>query len=477
MKKSIFIKYFSITAAILFVSFTIFSSILIVFSRNQWVTEKNNLLTKNVQLISDVSSKTLGTPEFKPQTFTVISIIAQTVDADIYIVDAEGKNVLCSDESQDSPHKKTTISKTIMSQALKGKFSEVGSMSGLYSQNCYTVGTPIYYNDQTVGAVFASVPSADLDYYLNQTFKLILICALIVIVMAFIAIYIASAQMTRPLRLMAQAARNMEKGDFLMRIPVYQRDEVGQLAEAFNKMSKSLASLEQMRRSFISSVSHELKTPMTTISGFVDGILDGTIKPDDQGRYLRIVSDETKRLSRLVNSMLQLSKLESEEAVLSPVNFNVTDMLVRIMLSFEQKIESKGIEIRGLEEISQVDLFADKDMIYQVIYNLIENAIKFTPENGYIYVKVQDDNHGNVNIHIKNSGAGLSEMELNRIFERFYKTDRSRSEDKTGMGFGLYIVKTIVGLHGGKISASSVVNEYTCFDVSLPSIPVQIVNN
>ena len=262
-----------------------------------------------------------------------------------------------------------------------------------------------------------------------------------------------------------------------MQIPaVKRRDEIGLLVEAFNRMSHSLSQLEDMRRSFISSVSHELKTPMTTISGFVDGMLDGTIKNEDYPKYLQIVSDETKRLSRLVNSMLQLSRLENDSVKLNYSSFNVSELLLRIMLSFESKIEAKQIDIRGLEDTGKVMLYADSDLMYQVLYNLVENAIKFTPEQGYIYIRVEED-RGFVRIAIENSGEGLNSVELSRVFERFYKTDRSRSQDKTGMGFGLYIVKMIVGLHKGQINAESVVNEYTRFTVVLPNdaqTPIEI---
>ena len=222
-----------------------------------------------------------------------------------------------------------------------------------------------------------------------------------------------------------------------------------------------------MRRDFISSVSHELKTPMTTISGFVDGILDGTIPPEQQGKYLRIVSDETKRLSRLVNSMLQLSRLESGTTKVNKTTFNLSDMIISVFLSFEQRIEEKHLEISGLDMLKPLSLTADRDLIYQVIYNLTENAIKFTPEGGVITVTSKAEKQ-KVKFSIRNSGEGLRQQEMAKIFERFYKTDRSRSKDKTGMGFGLYIVKTILSLHNGKIAVSSVLGEYTQFDVTLP---------
>lgn len=469
MRRSIFFKYFSITAAIQIVSLIIFSLILIFFSRAQWINDKNSLLVKNTKIISNLSNEAfkLGW-DFRSQMKPFLVNTAQQIDANVYIYDLNGNFILCSDLENNCKHKLTTIKKDIIEKAAKGNFSETGNMGGLYSKNCYTVGRPIFYNSQVIGVVFASVPSASSFVYITQIIKMMLICSLVVMIIAVIAIYIASAQMTKPLRLMAQAARNMEKGIFLQKIPVESQDEVGLLADAFNKMSQSLGSLEQMRRSFISSVSHELKTPMTTISGFVDGVLDGTIPQDEHSKYLQIVSSETKRLSRLVDSMLQLSRLENDKIKINPVQFNITDMLMRILFSFEKQINDKNLDIQGLDKLDAVNIVADSDLIYQVLYNLVENAIKFTPDGGYICFNVEKAKHNAINIRIKNSGEGLSQLELSRIFERFYKTDRSRSIDKTGMGFGLYIVKTIVAAHNGKIVASSVLNEYTCFDVTLP---------
>ena len=470
IKNSIFFKYFSITATVLLCSFIIYSAILIAYSRTQWINEKNEILGRNVHAIAQQTEQSLQSFSFNEQSRNLLTLSSNIVGAEIFIVDSEGENITCSHPANENcTHKLNTVPYTAMEKIKGGEdVYTFGTLDNMYQTRHYTVGTPIYYNDTIAGAVFASVPSANLSLYIGELVKIILICAMIVMISAFVVIYIVTAQLTRPIRLMAQAARKLEQGEMIQNIPIESRDEIGLLSEEFNRMSKSLASLENMRRSFISSVSHELKTPMTTISGFIDGILDGTIPQSDQGKYLKIVSDETKRLSRLVNSMLQLSKFESEQMKLNVTSFNMTDMLLQILFSFENRIENKNIDIRGLDDIDTVFLSADSDLIYQVMYNLIENAVKFTPENGYIEFKInlQKDK---MHLYIKNSGDGMTEQELGRIFERFYKSDRSRSEDKTGMGFGLYIVKLILKLHGGNIIASSVLGEYTCFEVNLPN--------
>ena len=232
-------------------------------------------------------------------------------------------------------------------------------------------------------------------------------------------------------------------------------------------MANSLDVLESSRRSFVSNVSHELKTPMTSISGFIDGILDGTIPKEKEEYYLGIVSGEVKRLSRLVVSMLNMSKIESGDLEMKPSNYEITDQIIHILLTFEQKIESKNIEIRGLENLQPTYIVADPDMIYQAIYNLFDNAVKFTNDGGYIEVKLTD-NGSLIEISIENSGTGIKAEELSKVFERFYKVDKSRSLDAKGAGLGLYIVKLMIEMHGGKVFAESDSENMAKFTFTLP---------
>ena len=480
MQKSIFVRYFATIACILLVCLIFMSGILLVSARRQWQNEKDSLLSTNVHTISEFSSDTLSSGlNFREELGSTVAVIGKIISADIFIVDSHGGVILCADNEANCRHRQNALDDKVMQKALAADATFSGSLSGVYETACYTVSTPIMYHGSAVGAVFASTPLSGANVAVVQMLKILLVCSLLVLLLAFAVVYVISSQMTRPLRQMAQAAKQMENGVFVQIPSVRRRDEIGMLVEAFNRMSHSLSQLEDMRRSFISSVSHELKTPMTTISGFIDGMLDGTIKEEDYPKYMQIVSTETKRLSRLVNSMLQLSRLENDSVKLNYSSFNVSEQLLRIMLSFESKIEAKQIEIRGLEDTQKTMLYADCDLMYQVLYNLVENAIKFTPEQGYIYIKVSED-RGFVTVSIENSGEGLNSVELSRVFERFYKTDRSRSNDKTGMGFGLYIVKMIVGLHKGQINAESVVNEYTRFTVVLPNdaqTPIEIAKD
>ena len=201
----------------------------------------------------------------------------------------------------------------------------------------------------------------------------------------------------------------------------------------------------------------------------IDGILDGTIPPEEEKKYLSIVSSEVKRLSRMVVSMLNISKIEAGEIKLAETKYDVSKQIFETLLSFEKTIDEKNIEIVGFEDMNGVIIEADRDLIQQVIYNLLDNAVKFTPQGGTIKLSAVSNSEG-TRVAIRNSGAGVSEEEIARIFERFYKVDKSRSFDTKGVGLGLYIVKTIINMHDGEITASSKQGEYTEFAFEIPFI-------
>ena len=326
-----------------------------------------------------------------------------------------------------------------------------------------------------MGLVIAAQETTSLKKPVLAILKMFLFSALLALAIAFVATYVLTYQMTKPLREMSAAAKQYSNGDFSHRISVpHQKkllgsdeDEVEELVTAFNAMANALSAIETSRRNFVANVSHELKTPMTTIGGFIDGILDGTIDQSKSQYYLRIVSDEVKRLSRLVTGMLNMSKIEAGQLDLKPKKFDISAMIFKTLLGFERVIEEKSIEIRGLDRIEGMNIYADEDMINQVIYNLIDNAVKFTEKGGYIEVMLKVDSEKAI-VSIKNSGKGIAKEEVGKVFERFYKTDRSRSYDVKGAGLGLYIVKTIIDMHGGQISVQSEENEYTQFVFWLP---------
>ena len=256
------------------------------------------------------------------------------------------------------------------------------------------------------------------------------------------------------------------KGDFSETIRTDAPTPSKEIAEYVNAIAANVANSEETSKTFISNVSHELRTPMTTIGGFVDGILDGTIPKNRQNEYLVLVSKEIKRLKILINSMLNMSRFEN--GTLSP-NFkdtNITDLVIQTVLMFEKKIDAKHLEVEGLGS-GRIDAEVDADLIQQVIYNLVENAVKFINDRGTLTFRFEKLD-GIVTIGIKNTGEGLTNDEITKVFDRFYKTDSSRGKDTTGLGLGLSISRKIVHLHDGHIVVKSVHGEYTEFLVEIP---------
>lgn len=256
------------------------------------------------------------------------------------------------------------------------------------------------------------------------------------------------------------------EGDFAARVEVPEHNQLYPFACTLNRMAEFIEQNETTRKNFVANVSHELRTPMTTIGGFADCILDGTIPPEQHIRYVRIISEEIHRLRTLVNSMLNLSKFEAGEMQLRLSSFDAASLLIKTVLMFERRISSKNVEVEGLEDASLM-VRADEDLIFQVLYNLVENAVKFVNEGGTISFSFRTED-GTAFICVKNTGEGLSADELPKVFDRFYKTDTSRSKDKTGMGLGLAIARKIIHLHQGHIVVKSVKGEYTSFEVQIP---------
>lgn len=473
MRNKLFNKLFLTTAIALVVSVLLILVLLSVSVNSYFINDKKQLLTDNCKTVAGVlTSRTDSNINFQAGLDAMISVVSNAVLGETYVCDADGNIFSCScnewRQEKNCIHSKGVIPEKVLTSAEKGSFFEVGRLQGRFLKTYYTAVAPFYSGDGSVaGFVLISSPAHILQSMWSELTNIFILCTALPLTVLFVFLYIATKKITRPVNMMSKAAVKMSKGDFSERIPVNGDDEIAELSKAFNAMSNSLTQLESMRRSFIANVSHELRTPMTTIGGFIDGILDGTIPPDKEEQYLTIVSTEIKRLSRIVQSMLSLARLESGEQKVNPVKFQLTDLTVEVMLSQEQRIVAKNINVKGLDRGTDVTVTADRDLIYQAVYNIVDNAIKFTPEGKNIEITVSSDNDI-AKIAIKNDGKGIPQNEMQQIFERFYKSDKSRSINKEGTGLGLYITKTIVDIHKGNITVSSVPESYTEFVITLP---------
>lgn len=474
MKKSVFAKYFAIYAVTVLISVAILGAILMIFSSQYFKDEKYQILMDGAQKAAAVTYSADAYSESEEGTVVVnksillpfYRLVASASDSHYFLTDRSGKALFCTEEFP-CDHTTYTVPEHILEIAAEEDYREVGTLGGITQKRNFTVAIPLKNSkSEIVGYVFGTTDAKVLNESLTELLRIFVISSSVVLLLTFIVLYFVTLNLINPLREMSKAVKQYGKGDFSHRIRVDSTDEVGQLAMELNSMAQSLSTGESARRSFVANVSHELKTPMTSIGGFIDGILDGTIPKSEEKRYLKIVSDEVKRLSRLVRSMLELSRIENGEAQVNTKQFDIVDLSCRTVFSFEKAIEDKHLDIRGLDH-DRVMVEADEDLIHQVIYNLTDNAVKFVNEGGYIEFNYAEDNNF-VYISVKNSGQGLTKEEISKVFDRFYKTDRSRGLDKNGVGLGLYIVRTVVNLHGGDIIVRSVEGEFCEFTFNIP---------
>ena len=461
-KQSLFIKYLSFSLVIVFLSFLALGVILTVVISNFWTNQQMGEVEAKATYLSEyipnyirVNSPATGRDaEFyyddpDGRLLEVLDTMAVENNLDIMIVNPVSRVVKAAGSGQ-SVLEDHIIDPSVTNAAMdNGKYSAKGNLNGIYQNDRYIVAVPLYFNQYSgkvktffVGSVVVTSDPNDMSNVMDIVTRLFILSAVAALFLSILAISIFSYNMVKPLKQMAIAAKQFGKGE-------------------------SLSSSEITRKSFIANVSHELKTPMTTISGFIDGILDGTIPPEKHSYYLAIVSEEVKRLSRLVHSMLNLSRIDNGELKINYQTFDLANVLINVVITFEQEIYKKNIDIRGLDSITPKNVYGDKDLLHQVVYNLIENAVKFTNDGGYIEFNIYENSEQTVFV-IKNSGQGIKKAEIPLVFDRFYKTDKSRSKDKKGLGLGLFLVRSIIRKHGGDITATSEYEEYTEFRFDIP---------
>ena len=388
-----------------------------------------------------------------------ISTIAGSTGNHIFITDEQGVIMTCSDRRPLCEHLGKQVPAEVVELLETRTLDEFTSLGDLYPEKRYVTACQIeaVTDGEVLGYCFVSAEIGTmLGTWTNYlTWSVIALSAVSLLAVVMVLVY--SRRMARPLDEIASASRKFARGDFSVRVRQTQdtTDEMGALIDSFNKMADSLEQAENRRSEFIANISHELRTPMTTIAGFADGILDGTIPPESQRKYLTSIRDETRRLSRLVRDMLDVSRTKTQAADLSKRTvFDLTELVLQTLLSFETRATQKNLDVDPQLPESNVMVFADKDAITRVIYNLLDNAVKFAREGSCLVVRLYKDN-GKAYVAVRDHGEVIPPDDLPFIFDRFHKSDRSRSLDKDGVGLGLYLVKAIINAHDEDIAVRS----------------------
>ncbi len=479
MFKSVFTKYITAFMLIIVISFAMLISIIVSVVNNYSENAKEDAVYRAshsvVSFFEDDLEHTGVVMNFqnyiesKEDSFGSVldSFSAYTEDMLLLVSDNDG-NILIASGSDSAKYTNMKISKSMMDEINTGNdVARTSDLDNILDGPHLVSAVPIMQpDDSVVGTVFACASADRLTSLLEVMIKTIVMSSLWVILAALIAIYFISEKIIGPLKAMSYAAKSFAAGRFDVRVPVKGRDEVAELATAFNNMASDLENFETTRRGFLANVSHDLRTPMTTISGFIDGIIDGAIPPEKHAYYLGIIAAEVKRLSRLVATLLDISRMQSGEREFKKSVFDICEMARQIVISFEQKIDQKRLDVEFDCDSDNMLAIADRDAIYQILYNICDNAVKFSREGGKYLVSVHERDKKLI-ISVYNEGDGIAEEDLPFVFDRFYKSDKSRGLDKSGVGLGLYIAKTIIDAHDEEIWVESKDGQYCRFTFTL----------
>lgn len=483
MFKSIFSKLMVIFVLIIVFSFSV-SGLTLYYSLGKYVSsEKLNELNKTGEDIREYLNIYVENSSYMLSKLWLQKLldlyVRNTGIYYIWIIDSEGNIIFNSPQNMvnlDQRIRKNLIfdfgtyrlpDKRQYEKVFSGidPVVETGDFYGLYRDTGWSwlvLQKPFTYTDRNgnskiIAAIYLITPIAEINKTRSTVFEFFIIAVIVSGVISIILLYIFSLRLTRPLKQMSHAAKVIASGELSQRIDIDTQDEIGDLARAFNQMITAIQNLENMRRGFIANVSHELRTPMTSIRGFIEGILDGTIPEEKHREYLTIVRDEAVRLNRLVNDLLDLAKMESGEIHINMIDFNINELIRRAVIKLESIISEKDLEVIVNFEENDVFVKGDSDAIERVLINLIHNAVKFTEPGGMIVIEtaMYKKEKDKVVVSVADNGIGMDKSELDMIWERFYKSDKSRSQDKLGVGLGLAIVKNIINEHGQKIWVES----------------------
>ena len=468
--KSLYGRQFLLTAGMILISFAMLGVSFFVLSYRYTLQETRQSIERNTddvaRFTANVRAEGVGVRSVAYQLY--IANVAHISNAFVLITEADGEMVLCSDGvTVTSGLSGQYIPRDIAEQVVQqGDYKGMTTLGGLFPEKRFVAGTPITITTQNIitgqteqtlaGVAYMAAEVSDLTELWRAFTSIFFFTAVVVLCIAFITSSITSLRQTKPLKEIAETARKFGHGEYEVRVTGYEnrRDEVGELAEAFNAMADSISKSEERRSEFVANISHELKTPMTTIAGFSDGILDGTIPQEKERAALQTISSETRRLSRLVRRMLDLSRLQSAENVTAQEQFDVSEVMLRVLVSLETKVNARRLDVDTQLPDAPVEVWGDPDGITQVCYNLLDNAIKFSDEGSTMGISITTKG-GKAYVAVRNHGQTIPPEELAMIFDRFHKSDKSRSVDRDGVGLGLYIVKTILNNHKENITVTS----------------------
>ncbi len=475
--KTTFSRLFALFAAVIFLCLLLLGISFRILLKNYLVDEKQQSLRNNAETLANLALAYDETGDLDAQWgdfHIAFSSAAQVAGTDAMICNENGEIFVCACQQIGCVHKGKSVDAEKIAQIVEeGELFWEGNIADIYEQEHYMEGMAIRSSDSDdlIGVLIVAASRKQIGGVVMQSSVLFLYVSVVVLTVAMVASYILSRRQSGSIQQVTKAAVRFGHGELDTRVPLGGKNtvEVDELAMAFNTMAESLSQSERQRQEFVANVSHELRTPMTTISGFLDGMLDGTIPQQRHGHYMQLVSDEVRRLSRLVRNMLEISRLQARGITEEQKRrFDLCEAIGQVLISFERRVNAKGLFMDVRLPDRSVWVRADQDSITQVLYNLTDNAVKFCPDGGRLSIWLAMEG-GKAKVTVQNTGTTIPAEELPLLFDRFHKTDKSRSADREGVGLGLYIVKTILNSHGEDISVASS-EGVTTFVFTLPLV-------
>ena len=418
-----------------------------------------NLLASNY--LPDYFSKTIALAD----VYTQLNGMSDYLNSDIWFVDNEG-SLLASAKSGDVSYAPSRIENFDPAES-GGSTYLTGDYHGYFNSEMITVIAPVTENFSTHGYLLVHKPYSQITNAHSVLMRNTYIVILIIYVLSFIILLGVHFLIYRPLVKITNAAKQYASGNLDVVIPVNTQDEIGYLSASLNYMSSQLKDMEDYQKKFVANVSHDFRSPLTSIKGYLEAIIDGTIPPEMQEKYLHIILFETGRLTKLTSNLLDLNQFEHSGLIVELERFDLHNTLKETIETFEPQCEKKHLSIDLLLDGKELYVKADQSKIQRVIQNLVDNAIKFSNTNSVIEIHTVKKHH-KVFVSVKDHGIGITKEEASKIWDRFYKSDRSRGKDKTGTGLGLSITKEIIEAHGEHINVISTEGVGAEFIFSLP---------
>ncbi len=440
--------------------------------QNQYITEKEGELRREAEEIREIVIDKYLDDGKRPVASDELITIARKYDAllQIVFVDQAFGNVGIHDKAStkwlpvadnyliEDFEKIISTSRTSIENNVFRGWIEIPTMS---------ISCPVVGDDGTVhGAMFLHVDMSRTNDSIRQVYLDVLLSACVSVILAFLAVSYITGRMTKPITDMNNIVRRFSKGEFDARVSVTGKDEVSELGQSFNVMADELDMVENSRRSFVANVSHELRSPLTSMRGFLEAMQDGTVPREEYGKYLGIVIDETKRMTGMVNDLLDLARIESGQTALKIEPFDINELIIRTLLTFEARINAGNIDVNMEFGAEHTVVEADREQIAQVVRNLIDNAIKFSPAGGMLTLKTEIGKK-DVRVSVRDRGVGIAAEDLPYVFDRFYKAEKAHTPSGSSTGIGLSIVKRIVEQHGQSITAEAPDDGGACFTFTL----------